>query len=60
MDVDDQTTSMENNVIKIMGDYVKKHLGLKAMVIDNKETGNIEEFLEEMFKYGNEYIILDD
>ena len=50
--MDDHTTSLENNVIKIMGDYAKKHLGLKAMVITNKEYDKIEEFLEEMFKYG--------
>ena len=47
-----QSTSMENNVINIMGDYAKKHLGLRAMVINNKDFGKIEEFLEEMFKYG--------
>ena len=52
MDVNDSTTSLENNVIEIMGDYAKKHLGLKAMVRDNKDFGKIEEFLEEMFKYG--------
>ena len=52
MDVNDPTTSLENNVIEIMGDYAKKHLGLKAMVINNKDFGKIEEFLEEIFKYG--------
>ena len=52
MDVDDQSSSLENNVISIMGDYAKKHLGLKAMVINNKDYDKIEEFLEEMFKYG--------
>ena len=51
MDIDDQATSVENNVISIMGDYAKKHLGLRAMVINNKESDNIEEFLEELFKY---------
>ena len=51
MDVDDQTTNVENNVISIMGDYAKKHLGLKTMVINNKESDNIKEFLEELFKY---------
>ena len=35
-----------------MGDYAKKHLGLKAMVSNNKDFGEFEEFLEEMFKYG--------
>ena len=52
MDVNDRTTSLENNVIEIMGDYAKKHLGLKAMVRNNKDFGKIEEFLEEMFKCG--------
>ena len=52
MDDDKQTSSVENNVISIMGDYAKKHLGLKAMVINNKDFDNIEEFLEEVFKYG--------
>ena len=52
MDVDDQSSSLENNVISIMGDYAKKHLGLKAMVLNNKDYDKIEEFLEEMFKYG--------
>ena len=50
MDVNDSTTSLENNVIEIMGDYAKKHLGLKAMVRNNKDFGKIEEFLEEIFK----------
>ena len=50
--MDKQTTSLENNVIEIMGDYAKKHLGLKAMVRNNKDFDKIEEFLEEMFKYG--------
>ena len=35
-----------------MDDYAKKHLGLKAMVINNQDYDKIEEFLEEMFKYG--------
>ena len=52
MDVNDPTTSLENNVIEIMGEYAKKHLGLKAMVSNNKDFCKIEEFLEEMFKYG--------
>ena len=52
MDVDDQTTSLENTVIKIIGDYAKKNLGLKAMVSTNKDFDKIEEFLEDMFKYG--------
>ena len=34
MDDDDkQTTIVENNGISIMGDYAKKHLGLRAMVL---------------------------
>ena len=52
MDVNDPTTSLENNVSEIMGDYAKKHLGLRAMVCNNKDFGKIEEFLEEMFTYG--------
>ena len=52
MDVYDQSSSLENNVIKILGDYAKKHLGLKAMVSNNKDYDKIEEFLEDMFKYG--------
>ena len=52
MDVNDQTTSLENTVIKIMGYYAKKHFGLKAMVSNNKDFDKIEEFLEEMFMYG--------
>ena len=52
MDADDQTTSMENNVIKMMGVCAKKHLGLKAIVSNNKEFDKMEEFLEEMFTYG--------
>ena len=52
MDVNDSTTSLENKVIEIMGEYAKKHLGLKAMVSNNKDFGKIEEFLEEMFTYG--------
>ena len=39
--MDKQTTTLENNVIEIMGDYAKKHLGLKAMVINNKDFGKI-------------------
>ena len=52
MNVDDQTTCMENNVIEIMGDYAKRHLGLKAMVSTNKDFDKIVEFLEETCKYG--------
>ena len=52
MDVNDPTTSLENNVIEIMGDYAKRHLGLKAMISNNKDYDKIEEFLEDMFKYG--------
>ena len=50
--MDKQTTSLENNGIELMGDYAKKYLGLKAMVRNNKDFDKIEEFLEEMFKYG--------
>ena len=46
------STSVENTVINIMGDYAKKQLGLRAMVSNNKDFVKIEEFLEEMFKYG--------